>query len=209
MGELSLDGNVRHVRGVIAAAALARTLGLARIFVPVEDAPEASLIPDVEVIPVDHLISIVEHLLGLDVIPPYDPATLPEAEAHLDLITDFADIKGQEHVKRALEVSAAGGHNVALTGPPGAGKTLLARAVPGILPQMSIDEALEVTRIYSVADMLPGHTPLVRQRPFRAPHYTISHAGLIGGGSWPRPGEISLAHRGVLFWMNSQNLARC
>ncbi len=199
MGELSLDGNVRHARGVIAGAALARSLGLARVFVPTEDAPEASLIPDVEVIPVDHLITLVEHLLGLDVIPPYDPASVPEMEIDHAHLTDFADIKGQEHVKRALEVSAAGGHNAALTGPPGAGKTLLARAVPGILPQMNIDEALEVTRIYSVADMLPGQTPLVRQRPFRAPHYTISHAGLIGGGSFPRPGEISLAHRGVLF----------
>jgi magnesium chelatase family protein len=113
--------------------------------------------------------------------------------------TDFSEIKGQEHVKRALEVAAAGGHNVIMVGPPGAGKTLLARAVPGILPRMSIDEALDVTRIYSIADQLPPDVPLVRNRPFRSPHHTISHAGLVGGGNIPHPGEISLAHRGVLF----------
>jgi len=113
--------------------------------------------------------------------------------------TDFQEVKGQEHVKRALEVAAAGGHNLMMVGPPGAGKTLLARAMPGILPRLSMDEALEVTRIYSVADMIPEGTPLVRARPFRAPHHTISHAGLVGGGRWPRPGEVSLAHRGVLF----------
>ena len=115
------------------------------------------------------------------------------------VLTDFSEIKGQEHVKRALEVAAAGGHNVLMMGAPGAGKTLLARAMPAILPRMTIDEALDVTRIYSVADQIPPDVPLVRSRPFRAPHHTISHAGLVGGGNWPHPGEISLAHRGVLF----------
>lgn len=198
LGELSLDGNVRHVRGVIAAAALARSLGMERIFVPSADAAEAALIPGIEVIPVDHLISLVEHLLGLDIIPPYEADRTPPPDDPPEYHVDFADIKGQEHVKRALEVAAAGAHNASLVGPPGSGKTLLARAVPAILPAMTIEEALEVTRIYSVADLL-GSTALMRHRPFRAPHHTISHAGLVGGGTWPHPGEISLAHRGVLF----------
>jgi magnesium chelatase family protein len=199
VGELSLDGSVRHVRGVISAAYLARELGLERVFVPAADAAEASFVPDIEVIPVDHLISLVEHLLGLDVVPAFDRANLPLSEGPPANLTDFADVKGQEHVKRAVEVAAAGGHNLAMTGAPGVGKTLLARAVPGILPEMTLEEALEVTRIYSVCDMLTEDVPLIRRRPFRAPHHTISHAGLVGGGSWPRPGEISLAHRGVLF----------
>jgi magnesium chelatase family protein len=199
LGELSLDGGVRHVSGVLSAAHLAREAGLERIFVPGVDAAEASTIPDIEVIPVDHLVSLVEHLLGLDMIPPFAREGLDLADAPPAYVFDFADVKGQEHVKRAMEVAAAGGHNVLLIGAPGVGKTLLARAVPGILPRMLLDEALEVTRIYSVADMLPDGTPLIQHRPFRAPHHTISHAGLVGGGPVPRPGEISLAHRGVLF----------
>ncbi len=199
LGELSLDGSVRHVRGVISAAHLAETLGLEKIFVPASDAAEASLFPTIEVVPVDHLISLVEHLLGLDVIPPFDPESVDVSVESPASLTDFVDIRGQEHAKRALEVAAAGGHNVSMVGPPGSGKTLLARALPGILPEMTLEEALEVTRIYSVADMLPENVSLVRQRPFRGPHHTISYAGLVGGGSTPRPGEISLAHRGVLF----------
>jgi magnesium chelatase family protein len=199
LGEMSLDGSVRHVRGVLPAAILAASLGLERMFVPAPDAAEAALVPDVTVYPVDHLISLVEHLLALDTIPAYDRDQVEALRTPPHYPVDFSDAKGQEHVKRALEVAAAGSHNVAMTGPPGSGKTLLARAVPGILPAMTIEEALEVTRIYSVVDMLPGDSPLMRQRPFRAPHHTISHAGMVGGGSWPRPGEISLAHRGVLF----------
>ena len=197
IGELSLDGSVRHVRGVLSMAALAREQGFERIFVPAIDAAEAALIPDVEVIPVPSLATLAAHLYGEAPIPPQSPIApddLPP-QAH----TDFSEVKGQEHVKRALEVAAAGGHNVLMVGPPGAGKTLLARSLPGILPHMSIDESLDVTRIYSIADQLPPDVPLVRSRPFRAPHHTISHAGLVGGGNWPHPGEISLAHRGVLF----------
>jgi magnesium chelatase family protein len=198
IGELSLDGSVRHVRGVLAAAALARSEGYKRIYVPVMDAPEASLIPDIEVYPVETLNSLWQHLNGENLIAPFQPGNLEVDEVELD-VTDFSEIKGQEHIKRALEVAASGGHNVLMTGAPGAGKTLLARALISILPSLSLEESLEVTRIYSISDLLPAETPLIRQRPFRAPHHTISHAGLVGGGHIPRPGEISLAHRGVLF----------
>jgi magnesium chelatase family protein len=197
VGELSLDGSVRHARGVLPMAAVARQKGFRRMFVPQSDATEAALIPDIEVIPVTTLSDLTAHLQGRQYIPPHPPVEIEEIEVAVQ--TDFSDIKGQEHVKRALEVAAAGGHNVMMSGPPGAGKTLLARALPAILPRMDIDEALDVTRIYSVADQLPADIPLIRSRPFRAPHHTISHAGLVGGGNWPHPGEISLAHRGVLF----------
>ncbi len=199
VGELSLDGSVRHVPGVLPIAAVAREAGLRRIFVPAADAPEAALVEGLEVIPVKDLGQLAVHLQGLREIPPYRPTWDPSDLSSPKYAADFADIKGQEHAKRALEVAAAGGHNVLMVGPPGAGKTLLARSVPSILPEMGLEEALEVTKIYSVAGLLPSDTPLIRHRPFRAPHHTISHAGLVGGGHWPRPGEISLAHRGVLF----------
>src|SRR5688572_12151998 len=197
VGELSLDGLVRHTRGVLPMAATARANGFKRMFVPEVDAPEAALIPDLEIIPVKSLADLYKHLSGRRLIEPYQPSSA-ELEP-LFIPTDFSEIKGQEHVKRALEVAAAGGHNVLMAGSPGSGKTLLARAMPSILPEMSIDESLDVTRIYSVADQLPAGTPLIKHRPFRAPHHTISHAGLVGGGNIPKPGEISLAHRGVLF----------
>ncbi len=197
VGELSLDGGVRHSRGILPMAAVARQQGFTRIFVPEVDSAEAALIPDVEVIPVASLADLFAHLSGEAPILPRTPIT-PES---LPVIppTDFREVKGQEHVKRALEVAAAGSHNVLMVGAPGAGKTLLARAMVGILPHMSIEEALDVTRIYSVADQLPPDVPMIQNRPFRAPHHTISHAGLVGGGNWPHPGEISLAHYGVLF----------
>jgi len=197
VGELSLDGSVRHVRGVLPMAALAHQEGFHTLFTPLTDAPEAALIPGLEVIPVSSLADLYQHLSGAKRIPVQPTLTAEEIPVYVQ--TDFSEIKGQEHVKRALEVAAAGSHNVLLVGPPGAGKTLLARAIPSILPRMTIEEALDVTRVYSVADQLPGDAPLVRTRPFRAPHHTISHAGLVGGGNVPRPGEISLAHRGVLF----------
>ncbi len=197
LGELSLDGGVRHVRGVLPMSAVARQQGFQRVFVPQPDAPEAALIPGLEVVPISSLSDFYAHLSGLRSIAPQTPIVLEEQAVPAQ--TDFRDIKGQEHVKRALEVAAAGGHNLLMVGPPGAGKTLLARALPAILPRMTIQEALDVTRIYSIADQLPTDVPLVQARPFRAPHHTISNAGLVGGGNWPSPGEISLAHRGVLF----------
>ncbi len=197
IGELSLDGSVRHVRGVLPMAALARSEGFTRVFVPESDAGEAALIPDIEVIPVASLNAIVDHLTNTRPLIPAQATIVADTAIQVD--TDFQEIKGQEHAKRALEVAAAGGHNVLFMGPPGSGKTLLARALPSILPSMTIDESLDVTRIYSIADQLSADTPLIHRRPFRAPHHTISHAGLVGGGNWPRPGEVSLAHRGVLF----------
>ena len=200
LGELSLDGKLRHTHGIIAMVDLAREKGFSSVFVPAADAREASMVQGVNIIPVSSLTQLVGHLRGEAVIPSYVAGEIED-----DIVdppwptTDLALIKGQEHVKRALEVAAAGGHNVIMSGPPGSGKTLLARSLPTILPQMHINEALEVTKIYSVSGLLPQDTPLIRQRPFRAPHYTISHAGLVGGGRWPRPGEISLSHRGVLF----------
>jgi len=198
VGELSLDGTLRHVRGVLPMAALARQEGFHRLIVPKMDAEEAALIPDLEIIAVESLRELADWLRGeIEIEIPKPSFALDEAL--LQYQTDFQEIKGQEHVKRALEVAAAGGHNVLMVGPPGSGKTLMARALPSIMPTMTIDEALDVTRIYSVADQLPSDTPLMRSRPFRSPHHTISHAGLVGGGNWPHPGEISLAHRGVLF----------
>ncbi len=197
IGELALDGSLRHVNGILPITDLARREGFRRIYVPAVDAAEAALIHGIEVIPVDHLAHLVNHLRGVVPIPPQPHQAL--AAERPPFSTDLADVKGQEHVKRALEIAAAGGHNMLMIGPPGSGKTLMARTLPTILPPLSQDAALEVTRIYSVADRLTPERPLIQHPPFRAPHHTISYAGLIGGGRWPRPGEISLAHRGVLF----------
>ncbi len=189
---------MRHVSGILPMASLAHELGYTQLFVPAVDAPEAALIDGVTVYPVEKLLQVIDHLSGHGRMTPF-AADRSLDDGELPAVVDFAEIKGQEHVKRAAEVAAAGAHNMLLTGPPGSGKTLIARAMPGILPRLSLDEALDITRIYSVADLLPGDKPLIRLRPFRAPHHTISYAGLIGGGRFPKPGEISLAHRGVLF----------
>ena len=200
LGELSLDGTVRHAAGILPMVALAQAQGISKVFVPHMDAAEAALLEGLEVYPVRTLAELVSHLRGDTLLTPriVDPQ-LFSFEDDPVVGMDFRYVKGQEHVKRALEVAAAGGHNLIMSGPPGSGKTLLARCLPSILPRLTAEEALDITRIYSVSGMLPADTPLLRQRPFRAPHYTISQAGLVGGGRMPRPGEITLSHLGVLF----------
>jgi len=202
LGELSLDGGLRHTNGVLPMVALAQEKGFADVIVPMADAKEASLIERTRIIPVTSLSELISYLRGEIPTPEYQPDLTRETEKPPSVITqatDLAYIKGQEHVKRALEVAAAGGHNVVMMGPPGSGKTMLARSLSSILPPMTNNETLEVTKIYSVSGLLPPATSLITQRPFRSPHYTISNAGLVGGGRWPKPGEISLSHRGVLF----------
>ncbi len=195
IGELSLDGSIRHVKGVLPMAYTAMQQGFDTVYVPDEDAAEAALIQDIAIIPVRSIGQLVEHLYQLNPISPFqaDPQAARQEPLLEDTHIDFADIRGQEHVKRALEVAAAGNHNILMSGPPGAGKSLQARALAGILPFLTPQEALEVTRTYSIVDMLSQDEPLIRQRPFRAPHHTISQVGLVGGGSIPKPGEISLA----------------
>lgn len=198
-GELSLDGRIKPVRGALSMAILAKERGLGGLILPTENAPEAAVVSGVNVFGLESLSAVIEFLTAGESVSPIriDPVKALEENSLYE--EDFSEVKGQEHAKRALEVSAAGGHNVLTIGPPGSGKTMLSKRLPTILPGMTFDEALESTRIHSVAGLLKDGQPLLATRPFRAPHHTISDIALIGGGQVPKPGEVSLAHNGVLF----------
>ena len=198
VGELGLDGSVRPVRGVLPVVVDLKQEGFRRFFLPRANLAEAAAVEAVEVYGVGHLLEAVAHFRGDRRIPPASWRDVRGAETGFEEEPDLRDVRGHRYAKRALEVAAAGGHNILMIGPPGSGKTLLARRLPSILPSMTREEAIEATRIHSVAGLANG-VGLLRRRPFRSPHHTISHAGLVGGGSVPRPGEISLAHHGVLF----------
>lgn len=198
-GELSLDGGLRHTKGVFLLAVLAKEQGIKNIFVPRLCANEASVIEGINVFPVDNLKNLIRHLKNEKLIEPLKIINREELFSNFQAEFDFNEILGQEQAKRALEIAAAGGHNIFMMGPPGSGKTMLSRAIPGILPDLTEKESLEVTKIFSITGNIPAGGSLVRQRPFRSPHHTTSQVGLIGGGSYPKPGEISLSHRGVLF----------
>ncbi len=199
VGELALDGRVKPVRGALSLAVLAGRKGCRGMIIPADNAQEAAVVEPVRVFGVQTLPQVVEFLTGKAVVEPLRINVRSAFEANSVYQEDFAEVRGQEHAKRAMEIAAAGGHNIIMIGPPGSGKTMLARRIPSVLPQMSFDESIETTKIHSIMGFLRQGQPLIATRPFRSPHHTISDAGLIGGGQVPRPGEVSLSHNGVLF----------
>ncbi|WP_422361232.1 YifB family Mg chelatase-like AAA ATPase [Reichenbachiella sp.] len=200
MGELSLDSSIRPIKGALPIAIEARKKGFKSFILPKENASEAAIVDNLEVIPVDSLQEAIDHLSGTQRIQPLEYDTRDMFQTHInEYAADFANVQGQENIKRSLEIAAAGGHNVIMIGPPGAGKTMLAKRLPSILPPLSLQESLETTKIHSVAGQLKENSSLISTRPFQSPHHTISDVALVGGGGIPQPGEISLANNGVLF----------